>query len=238
MSGGFPMRGWCLRLPPTRVGTSIGDIGAGLYTAIGINAALFDRLQTGQARKIDIGMLDCQISICENALVRHTATGETPGPLGARHPSITPFQVFETRDGYIIIAAGNDVMYQRLCETLERPDLADDPRYRSNDLRNQNHGVLEVEIEAVLKTQPTDAWIAILDQEGVPASGINDMAHVAAHPQVGPRNMLVTVDDATTGTLRVAGNPIKISGYDDPTSRSRAPDLDQDRAQLLKELGF
>lgn len=224
--------------PPTRVGTSIGDIGAGLYTAIGINAALYDRALTGEARKVDIGMLDCQISLCENALVRYTATGEVPGPLGARHPSITPFQVFSTKDGHIIIAAGNDVMYQRLCQVLARPDLAEDPRYQSNDLRNQNHAALEPEIDNELGNQTTAEWLEVLDAEGIPASGINDMATVMAHPQVAPRNMVVSVDDPITGELKVAGNPIKISGYADPVTRDPAPDLDHDRDRILKELGL
>ena len=224
--------------PPTRVGTSIGDIGAGLYTAIGINAALYDRALTGEARKVDIGMLDCQISLCENALVRYSATGEVPGPLGARHPSITPFQVFSTKDGHIIIAAGNDVMYQRLCQVLARPDLAEDPRYQSNDLRNQNHAALEPEIDNELSKQTTAEWLEVLDAEGIPASGINDMATVMAHPQVAPRNMVVSVDDPITGVLKVAGNPIKISGYADPVTRDPAPDLDHDRDRILKELGL
>ena len=224
--------------PPTRVGTSIGDIGAGLYTAIGINAALYDRALTGEARKVDIGMLDCQISLCENALVRYSATGEVPGPLGARHPSITPFQVFSTKDGHIIIAAGNDVMYQRLCQVLARPDLAEDPRYQSNDLRNQNHAALEPEIDNELSKQTTAEWLEVLDAEGIPASGINDMATVMAHPQVAPRNMVVSVDDPITGELKVAGNPIKISGYADPVTRDPAPDLDHDRDRILKELGL
>jgi CoA:oxalate CoA-transferase len=224
--------------PPTRVGTSIGDLGAGLYTAIGINAALYDRARTGEARKIDVGMLDCQINLCENAVVRYSATGEIPGPLGARHPSITPFQVFPTKEGHMIIAAGNDLMYRRLCGALERPDLAEDPRYRTNDLRNRNHDALEPELEAELKKRGTAEWLATLDELGIPASGINNIEAVLAHPQVGPRNMLVEVPDATTGTLRVAGNPIKVSGYADPPCREAAPDLDRDRAKLLAELGF
>lgn len=224
--------------PPTRVGTSIGDLGAGLYTAIGINAALYDRERTGEARKLDIGMLDCQINLCENAMVRYTATGEIPGPLGARHPSITPFQVFSTKDGHMIIAAGNDVMYQRLCQALERPDLAEDERYRTNDLRNRHHDILAPQIDDELSKRSTAEWLEMLDAAGIPASGINNMADVAAHPQVGPRNMLVEVPDAATGTLKVAGNPIKLSGYADLPSREAAPDLDRDRAKILAELGF
>ncbi len=224
--------------PPTRVGMSIGDIAAGLFTAIGVNAALYDRQMTGEARKIDVAMLDCQLSLCENAMVRYSATGEVPGPLGARHPSITPFEVFPTADGHLIIAAGNDVMYRRLCEALVRPDLAEDARYQTNPLRNEHHDVLVAELNAVLERRDTDHWLAILDAAGVPASAINDMARVAAHPQVEPRNMLVEVPDETTGTLRVAGNPIKLSGYEDPATRQSAPDLDRDRARILEELGI
>ncbi|MBI3709728.1 MAG: CoA transferase, partial [Proteobacteria bacterium] len=101
--------------PPTRIGMSIGDIGAGLYTAIGVNAALYHRATTGAATKIDIGMLDCQLALLENAIMRYFVSGTVPGPLGARHPTITPFEVFSTKDGHLIIAAGNDALYVKLC---------------------------------------------------------------------------------------------------------------------------
>src|SRR5665213_524058 len=104
--------------PPARVGMSIGDIGAGLYTTIAVNAALFHRERSGEATKIDIGMLDCQIALLENAVMRYTVLGEIPGPLGARHPTITPFQALATQGGSIIIAAGNDGLFQKLCAVL------------------------------------------------------------------------------------------------------------------------
>ena len=221
---------------PTRVGMSIGDIGAGLFTAIGIVTALYDRARTGQGRKLDIGMLDCQIALCENAVARYGATGAAPGPLGGRHPSITPFQTFRTLDGWMVVAAGNDVMFQRFCDILDRADLKDDPRYASNNLRNENQAGLEAEIETVLATRTTADWLALLDPAGIPASGINDIGTVMAHPQVEPRNMVVEVDDPTAGRLKVAGNPIKLSGYDDPAFRATAPDVDQDRGRILGEL--
>ena len=221
---------------PTRVGMSIGDIGAGLFTTIGIVTALYDRARTGRGRKLDIGMLDCQIALCENAVARYSATGTAPGPLGGRHPSITPFQTFRTLDGWMVVAAGNDVMFGRFCEILDRADLKDDPRYASNNLRNENQAGLEAEIETVLAARSTANWLALLDPAGIPASGINDIATVMAHPQVEPRNMVVEVDDPTAGRLEVAGNPIKLSGYDDPQSRATAPDVDQDRARILEEL--
>ncbi len=222
---------------PTRVGMSIGDIGAGLFTTIGIVTALYDRARTGRGRKLDIAMLDCQIALCENAVARYGATGVAPGPLGGRHPSITPFQTFRTLDGWMVVAAGNDVMFQRFCDILDRADLKDDPRYASNNLRNENQASLEAEIETILATRSTADWLAMLDPAGIPASGINDIATVMAHPQVEPRNMVVEVDDPTVGQLKVAGNPIKLSGYDDPTSRATAPDVDQDRGRILEELG-
>ena len=221
---------------PTRIGMSIGDIGAGLFTTIGIAAALYDRAATGRGRKVDIGMLDCQVALCENAVARFGATGTAPGPLGGRHPSITPFQTFRTLGGWMIVAAGNDVMFQRFCDIIGRADLKDDPRYASNALRNEHQAALEKEIEAVLAARSTADWLELLDPAGIPASGINDIATVVAHPQVGPRNMVVDVDDPTAGRLRIAGNPIKISGFADPTSRPSAPDVDQDRDRILQEL--
>jgi CoA:oxalate CoA-transferase len=223
---------------PTRVGMSIGDIGAGLYTTIGMVTALYDRERTGQGRKLDIGMLDCQIAFCENAIARFGATGEIPGPLGGRHPSITPFQVFKTLDGHMIIAAGNNVMFHRFCDIIGRPDLKDDQRYESNRSRTEHQPELEAEVEGILATRTTADWLSELDPAGIPASGINNVEAVMAHPQVAPRKMVVEVDDPKVGKLKVAGNPVKLSGYEDPSERPTAPDVDQDRARILSELNF
>lgn len=223
---------------PTRVGMSIGDIGAGLYTTIGMVTALYDRERTGEGRKLDIGMLDCQIALCENAIARYGATGEVPGPLGGRHPSITPFQVFKTLDGHMIIAAGNNVMFHRFCDIIGRPELKDDPRYETNGLRTEHQPELEKEIEGILATRNTGDWLSELDPAGIPASGINDVAAVMQHPQVGPRNMVIEVDDPKVGRIKVAGNPVKLSGFEDPTERPTAPEVDQDRARILAELGL
>jgi CoA:oxalate CoA-transferase len=220
---------------PTRVGVSIGDIGAGLYTTIGVVSALYHRALTGEARKVDVGMLDCQIALCENAIVRYSATGKIPGPLGGRHPSITPFQVFSAKDGYMIVAAGNDVMYRRFCEIIERPDLVDNPLFKTNGLRTEHHQALAVEIEKELKRKTIAEWVAQMDAAGVPASAINNVAQAMQHPQTEPRNMIVGVDDPKAGGLKIAGNPIKLSSFPDPKTRKTAPDLDQDREALLRE---
>ena len=224
--------------PPVRVGMSIGDIGAGLYAAIAVNAALLHRERTGEAVKVDIGMLDCQIALLENAVMRYGVTGEIPGPLGARHPTITPFEAFATKDGSIIIAAGNDGLYLKLCAALARPDLAQSPEYKTNDLRLRHQPKLKAEIEKELRKQPTRHWLKALDAAGLPCGPINDIAEAMAHPQVAARNMLVTVEDPKAGTLTLAGNPLKLSGFPDPAKREPAPELDADRAAILKELGL
>jgi CoA:oxalate CoA-transferase len=224
--------------PPARVGMSIGDIGAGLYTAIAVNAALLHRERSGEATKIDIGMLDCQIALMENAVMRYTVTGEIPGPLGARHPTITPFQALATGDGNIIVAAGNDGLFQKFCAALGRADLADSALFRSNELRQKNQPKLQDELERTLKGKTTVAWIEILEKAGIPCGPINDVAQALAHPQVAARNMLITVEDKTAGTLRLSGNPLKFSAFADPPTRAPAPDLDGDRAAILKELGI
>lgn len=224
--------------PPARVGVSIGDLGAGLYTALAINAALYHRAMTGEARKVDIGMLDCQMSLLENAIVRYNTTGKVPGPLGARHPSITPFEPYQTEDGLLIIAGGNDSLFAKLSDALGLAALPADPRFLTNDLRSQNAEALKVALESVLRTRPMDHWVAVLEQAGVPCGPINTIDRALQHPQVAARNMLVTVDDPVTGPIKVAGNPLKIEGFPDPATRAPAPELDGDRARILAELGL
>jgi CoA:oxalate CoA-transferase len=224
--------------PPARVGMSIGDIGAGLYTAVAVNAALVHRERTGEATKIDIAMFDCQLALLENAIMRYTVTGEVPGPLGARHPTITPFEALATADGMMIIAAGNDGLFVKLCDALGRPDLAGAADYKTNDLRNRNQARLKRDLEQELAKKPTAAWIEILERAGIPCGPINNVAQALEHPQVAARNMLVSVEDPVSGRLALAGNPLKMSAFPDPPARAPAPVLDADRDRILRELGL
>jgi CoA:oxalate CoA-transferase len=221
---------------PTRVGTSIGDIAAGLFTAVGVNAALYHRERTGEGTKIDVAMLDCQVALLENAIARYVATGQVPGPLGSRHPSITPFEAFACADGHLIIAAGNDGLFRELCAVLGRPELAEDARFRSNELRTRNVDALRTEIEGVLSGRTRAEWLAALEAAGLPCGPINDVAEVMADPQVAARNMVIRVIDEEAGEISMPGNPIKLSGFEDPSSRAPAPALDRDREHLLEEL--
>ncbi|HET6304704.1 MAG TPA: CoA transferase [Myxococcota bacterium] len=235
--------------PPTRVGTSIGDLAAGLFTALGVAAALLHRERTGEAIQVDVAMLDCQVALLENALARLLATGETPGPLGARHPSITPFDAFRTADGHVVIAAGHDALFATACEVLGRAELARDPRFATNELRTRNEAALKAELEGALGRDSTQHWLAKLSAAGIPCAPIQNVAQVLADPQVAARNMIVELaepGDAPRGAagteagpprLRTAGNPIKLSAFPDPPVRPPAPDLDADAKRIRSELG-
>jgi len=218
---------------PTRVGTSVGDITAGLFGLGGILAAVLNRQRTGEGMMVDVGMLDCQVAILENAIGRYLAEGEIPGPLGARHPSITPFEAFRTKDGYIIVAAGNQTLWSKLCETLGRPDLVTDPDFATNDLRTQNSDRLKNEIEQTLVTAPSVDWLATIGDAGVPCGPINNIAQVVDDAHVQARNMIIRSQDPTAGEVRMAGNPIKLSQFNDPEERPAAPELDADRDAIL-----
>jgi len=224
--------------PPTRVGSSTGDITAGMFAALGVASALYDRTKTGRGMKVDISMLDSQVAILENAVARYVATGEIPGPLGSRHPSIAPFAVFAAKDGHVVIAAGNNALFKRVAETLGRPEMADDPRYASNPLRMQNWQPLHDDLEEALSARSAREWLSLLEAAGVPCGPLNNVAAVMADPQVAARNMIVTADDPDLGPVRMPGNPVKLSAYEDPATRPAAPDLDADRAAILKELGL
>ena len=220
---------------PTRVGTSIGDITAGLFTAIGINAALYDRQKTGKGTFIDVSMLDCQIAILENAIARYLSKNEIPGPMGSRHPSIAPFEAFKTKDSFLIIAAGNDKLFKSLCEVLEIPNIANDEMYKTNSLRSQNIDKLKLIIEDKLQHKNTDEWIKVMENLKIPCGPIFNIKQAVENPQIKERNMIVKSFHKKIGEFKSAGNPIKMSTYKDEKTRGDIPDLDEHRDKILKE---
>ena len=220
---------------PTRVGTSIGDITAGLFTAIGINAALYDRQKTGKGTFIDVSMLDCQIAILENAIARYLSKNEIPEPMGSRQPSIAPFEAFKTKDSFLIIAAGNDKLFKSLCEVLEIPNIATDEMYKTNSLRSQNIDKLKLIIEEKLKHKNTDEWIKVMENLKIPCGPIFNIKQAVENPQIKERNMIIKSFHKKIGEFKSAGNPIKMSTYKDEKTRGDIPDLDEHRDKILKE---
>jgi CoA:oxalate CoA-transferase len=196
---------------PTRVGTSIADIVTGMFCAIGVLAALRKREATGRGEFIDVAMLDSVVAILENAIARYEVTGEIPKPLGNRHPAIFPFESFETQDGDILIAAGNDQLWGKLCQVLGRPGLAEDERFKTNPLRGQNVDEMKQILDGILSTKTVEEWVKILDEAGIPCSPVNTIDKVLNHPQIIAREMIVKVSHPKTGDVRIPGCPIKIS---------------------------
>ena len=220
---------------PTRVGTSIGDITAGLFTAIGINAALYDREKTGKGMFIDVSMLDSQIAILENAIARYLSKNEIPKPMGSRHPSIAPFEAFKTKDSYIIIAAGNDKLFEKLCEHLNITECVSDDRFKTNSMRCENMDQLKKIIEDKLIEKNTDDWIKGMEKLKIPCGPIYNIKQAVENPQIEARNMIVKSYHKIIGEFKLAGNPIKMSSYKDENKRGDIPDLDEHRDKILKE---
>jgi CoA:oxalate CoA-transferase len=220
---------------PTRVGTSIGDITAGLFTTIGINAALYDREKTGKGTFIDVSMLDCQIAILENAIARYLSKNEIPKPMGSRHPSIAPFEAFKTKDSHIIIAAGNDKLFEKLCNVLEVSEISNNEKFKTNSSRSKNINELKKIIEDKLSSKITTDWVSHMEKERIPCGPIFNIKEAVENPQVQSRNMIVKAYHKVIGDFKLAGNPIKMSSYEDETTRGDIPDLDEHRKKILKE---
>lgn len=220
--------------PPVRVGASIGDIVAGMYLVQGVLAALLARARTGLGQKVDIAMLDSQLVIQEHAIAITAATGAPPGPTGSRHPTITPFSTYRAADGFVVIAAGNDAIFARLCAVLGLDALVSNPDFATNGARCERPDLLKRLIETVTLARPVDHWVEALQAAGVPTGRVQNMAQVLQDPQILARNMVLPVAarDGRPG-FTAAGNPVKLSALPEPDHRAPAPRLDGDRQAIL-----
>lgn len=220
---------------PTRVGASVGDIIAGLFTTIGLTMALYHRSLTGEGQKIDVGMLDCQVAVLENAISRYFVNGVAPKPLGNRHPSITPFESFTASDGYVIVGAGNDRLWNKLCSLLGKPELAYDARFDTNANRTKNVRELKVILDGIFQAKTIDEWLQALEAAGIPCAPINTVDKVVNDPQVKARDMIVEIEHPLAGKLHIPGIPIKMSATPGSID-TPAPLLGQHTFEILNEL--
>lgn len=223
---------------PTRFGPSIGDIAAGMFTSIGILAALQDRNKTGEGQKVDVAMLDCQVAILENAIARYTITGEVPAPAGNRHSSIVPFEPFDTKTTKIMVAAGNDNLWNKFLAVIDRSDLIGDDRFSTNPKRNENYEELREIVQKELFKKTSDEWYKELVDNGIPSGPINTVDKLLEDEQIKSRDMIVKVDHKVAGEIVMPGIPIKLSRT--PGSIYKAsPVLGEDSYKLLEEyLGY
>jgi CoA:oxalate CoA-transferase len=220
---------------PTRCGVSIGDLAAALYGVIAILAALRERDLSGAGRHLDIAMLDCQVAWLEDALARYSATGKVPGPIGSRHPSITPFQHFRAADGFFVAGCGNESIWQRFCDAIGMSDLQHDARFRTNADRTTNHAMLDPVLQRHFETNTRAHWLERLERANVPCAPIATVAEVAHNPHLEQRQMILHAVHPTSDQLIVPGSPLKTAGVVGMPD-TRSPDLGEHTESVLESL--
>ena len=221
---------------PTKVGVALTDIFAGLYAVVAIQAALAERERSGEGRHIDISLFDVQTAVLANQALNYLVSGEPPQRLGNRHPNIVPYQTFEASDGHLVVAVGNDGQFQRFCEVLGVPELADDERFRSNPLRVAKRDALVPLLSERLQTRSRAQWLEALEAAGVPSGPIQDLEELFRDPQLVARGLQIE----TQGEDRLPGVASPIRFGDGALAGEReAPRLSQHTEEVLgEELGL
>ncbi|HEY4599973.1 MAG TPA: CoA transferase [Cerasibacillus sp.] len=222
--------------PPTRVGSSLGDMSGALYGAFGSMVALYHRERTGEGQHVDVAMMDTIFSMLETNVLRYTISGENPGRIGSRHPISTPFDIYQAKDGYIVIAVANDSLFKRLCETIGREDLITDPRFITDPLRTKH----EKELKGILEKYLADYTVEEAEEmigikAGIPCSKIYTIQDVVADEHSRIREMVFEVEHPRAGKMTMVGNPVKLSKTP-PQVKKVAPALDEHREEIMEHL--
>ncbi|HEY8360554.1 MAG TPA: CaiB/BaiF CoA-transferase family protein [Ramlibacter sp.] len=226
---------------PQKVGVAVADLFTGMYSAVGILAALRHAERTGEGQHLDMALLDTQVAMLANLGANYLVSGKAPGRAGNAHQNIVPYQVFEvapTPEGlkdHLILAVGNDGQYAKFCQVAGRPELASDPRFVRNQDRVRNRGVLVPLLEEVMKTRTKPDWLAALEAAKVPCGAINNLAEVFADPHVQQRGMVHAWDHPLADEVRLVASPLKLSATPVRTD-TPPPLLGQDTEPVLREL--
>jgi crotonobetainyl-CoA:carnitine CoA-transferase CaiB-like acyl-CoA transferase len=223
--------------PPTKHGMSIADIGAGMWAAVAIITALLARERIGEGQYIDISLLDAQISWLTYAAGNFFATGENPGRYGSAHPSIVPYQPFETADGYLMLAVGNDRIWRQFLEVANRSELGTQPGFATSAERVVNRDEVIAVVAEIMRGRTTSEWTRVLENAGIPAGPINTIEQALRDPHVLAREMAVTLAHPTVGSVSMTGNPAKFSATP-AEMRSAPPLLGQHTDEILHSLGY
>jgi CoA:oxalate CoA-transferase len=237
MSGFMDLNGWPDK-PPVRAGSSIGDIISGMFLTIGIFAALRYRDITGKGQKVDVAQMDSMLAVLENAVIRYTLEHKVPTRIGARHPSIAPFDIFKVKDGYVVIAVGNEGIWKRFCPAIGKSEWLEDPRFATNELRLNNEAILKTLIEEYTKERTRWEIAMLLLGNDVPSAPVFNVGEAIDDKQTKAREMIIEFDQPQYGKVRVAGCPIKFS--ETPIKVfNPAPLLGQHNEEILTSLlGF
>lgn len=220
---------------PQKVGVAVTDILTGLYSVVGILAALSERENSGRGQHVDLSLLDVSVAAMANQATNHLVGGHIPKAMGNAHPNIVPYQCFATQDGHCIVAVGNDKQFERFCKVIDEPHLSLDPTYTTNQLRVVNRTPLVEIITQVMTTKTTQEWLSLMADADVPSGPINNLQDVFKDPQVLMREMTITVAHAQNSSLNLVGNPIKFSRT--PVVYYKAPPLlGQHTDEVLKAI--
>ena len=223
---------------PVRVGVAIGDLTSGMWTALGVLAAVIDLRAHGHGQKVETSLLSSLVGLLSVQGQRYLSLGEVPGPVGNVHPVISPYGLFDAADGPLNIAAATQDQWLTLAKLLELDALIDDPRFRLNANRMQNRDTLKGLIEAKLMARTRAEWTAVMIERGIPAGPINDVAETFADPQVIATGLVETVEHPTLGPLRQVGNPIRMESLAGGSVRMPPPRHGEHTTEVLRSYGF
>lgn len=220
-----------------KTGVAVADLFTGLHAAVAILAALRHRDLSGEGQHIDLALYDCQLAMLANVAQQALCSGETPLRQGNRHASIAPYETLPCADGELVLAVGNDEQFRRCCGVLGAPELGQDPRFQTNPLRLHNREALQMQLTALLRSQPRAYWLPLLEAAGVPAASVQTVPEALQHPQAQARGMLQRLDPEDASSALSIASPLKLSRT--PTrQRLRPPALGEHGSQLLAEFGI
>ncbi|TSA18807.1 MAG: CoA transferase [Betaproteobacteria bacterium] len=218
-----------------RAGVSIADLTAGMNGAFGIMLALRAKEKSGIGQAIDVSMMEGQLALLSTMLGNYCSTGEIPGPMGTAYKALLPYQTFQTTTRDLALAVGSEKLWKIFCPVIGCPELADDPRFRTNGDRNRNREILVEKLQQTFLTRSYEEWEALLTRNGIPVGAINNLAQVVDHPQVKARGSIVETEHPRAGRLRVVGVPVRLSAT--PGSiRTSSPALGEHTDVVLREL--
>jgi crotonobetainyl-CoA:carnitine CoA-transferase CaiB-like acyl-CoA transferase len=220
--------------PPFRVGASIADVLAGMTAFQGIVLALLRRQRTGEGGQVDVSLLESLLPTFAYHAATYLLTGKVPGRLGNRHPSLAPYETFEAADGPVVLAVGSESLWRSFCGSMGEPELAEDPRFRTNALRVSNYAALRAHLAARLRQRKVDEWLADWEGAGIPCGRVRTVAEALELPQIAARGLLVDIEHEVAGAGRYVGSPIHLNDAG-RSSRRPPPALGQHTEEVLSE---